>query len=51
MEFQYVVVYENGSNKVDIGHCWIKGKVTVGLQKFTHLLVMLECFYTFLESV
>ena len=35
MKFEYVVVYENISDKFDNGHCQIKVKVTVGL--FLHL--------------
>ena len=31
MKFEYVVVYENISDKFDNGHCHIKVKVTVGL--------------------
>ena len=34
MKFGYIVVYENSSDKFNIEHCWIKVKVTVGLQKF-----------------
>ena len=28
MKFKYIVVYENISDKFDIGHCWTKVKVT-----------------------
>ena len=31
MKFEYVVVYENISDKFDNGHCQIKVKVMVGL--------------------
>ena len=30
MKFEYIVVYENISDKFDNGHCQIEGKVTVG---------------------
>ena len=30
-KFEYFVVYENSSDKFDIGHCRIKGKVMVRL--------------------
>ena len=29
MKFEVMVIYENSSNKFDIGHCQIKVKVTV----------------------
>ena len=32
---EYIVVYENCSDKFDIEHCRIKVKVTVGLQNFS----------------
>ena len=35
MKFKNFVVYEIKSDKFDIGHCWIKVKVTVGVQKFS----------------
>ena len=35
MKFENMVVYENNSDKFDIGHCQIKVKVTVGL---SHML-------------
>ena len=35
MKLEYIVVYENISDKFNKGHCRIKGKVTVGLQKFS----------------
>ena len=35
MKFEYIVVYENSSDKFDIEHHRIKIKVTVGLQKFS----------------
>ena len=31
MKLEYIVVYENNSDKFDHGHCRIKVKVTVGL--------------------
>ena len=34
MKLEYIVVYENNSDKFDIEHCRIKVKVTVGLQMF-----------------
>ena len=37
MKLDYTVVYENSSDRFDIEHHWIKVKVTVGLQKFSHL--------------
>ena len=35
MKLEYVVVYENSSDKFDIGLRRIKVKVTVGVQKFS----------------
>ena len=35
MKFEDIVVYENSSDKFDIGHCQIKVKVIVGL---SHML-------------
>ena len=35
MKLEYIVVYENSSDEVDIEHCRIKVKVTVGIQKFS----------------
>ena len=35
MKLGYFVVYENSSDKFDIEHCWVKVKVTVGIQKFS----------------
>ena len=35
MKLEYVVVYENSSEGLDIEHHGIKVKVTVGLQKFS----------------
>ena len=32
MKFKYIVVYENNSDKFDIKHCRVKGKVTVWVQ-------------------
>ena len=37
MKLEYFVVYKNSSDEFDIELCWIKVKVTVGLQKFPHL--------------
>ena len=37
MKFDYIVVYDNSSDKFDIGHCWIKMKGTVGLYKCAHI--------------
>ena len=30
MKLQYIVAYENASDKFDNGHCWIKVTVTLG---------------------
>ena len=35
MKLEYIVLYENSSDKFDIEHHRIKVKVTVGLQKFS----------------
>ena len=35
MNLEYIVVYENISDKFDIGHCGTKVKVTVRLQNFS----------------
>ena len=35
MKLEYIVVYENSSDEFDIEHCWIKVKVTIGVQKFS----------------
>ena len=35
MKFEHIVVYENISDKFDIGHCRTKVKVTVRLQIFS----------------
>ena len=35
MKFEYFVVYENSLDKFYIGHCRIKAKVIVGLQKIS----------------
>ena len=35
MKLEYIVVYENSSDEFDIEHCWIKVKITVGVQKFS----------------
>ena len=35
MKFEYIVVYENSSDKFDIERHQIKVKVTIGLQKFS----------------
>ena len=43
MKFEYVVVpvvYESSSDKFDIGHTRIKGKVTLGLQMFYSFATM-----------
>ena len=37
IKLEYIVVYENSSDKFDIEHCRIKVKVTVGFQKFSSL--------------
>ena len=37
MKLEYIVVYENSSEEFNIEHLQIKVKVTVDLQKFTHL--------------
>ena len=34
-KFEYIVVYENISEKFDIGHCWTKVKVTERIQNFS----------------
>ena len=31
LKLEHIVVYENSSDELDIGHCLIKLKVTVGL--------------------
>ena len=36
MKLDYIVVYENSSDKFDIEQGWIKIKVNVGLQSFPH---------------
>ena len=38
MKLEYIVVYENSSDKFDIGHSLIKVKVTVALHSFPHLI-------------
>ena len=35
MKLEYTVVYENSLDECNIEHCWIKVKVTVGVQKFS----------------
>ena len=40
MKLEYIVLYENSSNELDIELCRIKVKVTVGLQKFPHCQVL-----------
>ena len=37
MKFEHIVVYENSSDEIDIDHHRINIKVTVGLQKCSHL--------------
>ena len=37
MKFEYVLVYENISDKFDKSHCRIEVKVMVGLEIFLHL--------------
>ena len=37
MKLEHIVVYENSSDEFDIELHRIKVKVTVGLQKFSHL--------------
>ena len=37
MTLEYIVVYENSSDELDIEHCRIKVKVTVRLEIFLHL--------------
>ena len=42
MQFKYIVVFENNSDKFDIGYCRVKVKVNVGLQilsNYVHLIV------------
>ena len=34
MKLEYIVVYENSSDKFDMDLRWIKDKVTLGVQKF-----------------
>ena len=41
MKLEYIVVYENSSEKFDIVHHRIKVKVTVGLQKFSPFTTIL----------
>ena len=36
-KFEYINIYENNADNFSIGHCQVKVKVTVGLQKFPHL--------------
>ena len=36
--FKYIVVYENNSDRFDIGHCHTKVKATARLKIFLHLL-------------
>ena len=39
MKFKYIVVYENNSDKFDVGHWWTKVKVTAcNFEIFLHLL-------------
>ena len=35
MKLEYIVVYENISDKLDIGHCRTKVKITVRLRNFS----------------
>ena len=35
MKLEFIVAYENSSDEFDIELCWIKVKVTVGVQKFS----------------
>ena len=37
MKLEYIVLYENSSDKFDIELCRIKVKVTVDVQMFPHL--------------
>ena len=34
MKLEYIVVYENSLDECNTEDCWIKVKVTVGVQKF-----------------
>ena len=43
MKFEIMVVYENISNKFDIGHCQIKVKVTV--RPFPYAAIQTERSY------
>ena len=43
MKFEIMVVYENSSNRFDMGHCQIKVKVTV--RPFPHDAIQIERFY------
>ena len=40
MKLEYIVVYENISDKFDNGHCRIKAKVTVGLRNFSPFITI-----------
>ena len=40
MKLEYIVLYENSSDKFDIEHHRIKVKVTVGLQKFSPFTII-----------
>ena len=43
MKFEIMVIYENSSNRFDMGHCQIKVKVTV--RPFPHDAIQIERFY------
>ena len=51
MKFEYIVVYENISDKFDNGHCRIKVKVTVGLfSPFTTIQTIRSYNSTLIEA-
>ena len=54
MKLEYIVVYENSSDKFDIEHHRIKVKVTVGLQQFSPFTTILSgpihCYSTLAQA-
>ena len=50
MKFEYIVVYENNSDKFDIGNCWFKVKVTERRpSKVVHIYRNTNCQVLFLN--
>ena len=41
-KFEHILVYENNSDKFDIGQCTIRVKVTVGLHVFSPFTAVLQ---------